>query len=231
MSDAGPQGDRRRPAVKICGLTRRGDALRAAEAGAEYVGVILAPGSPRRLEPEEAAEVVRGVGATPVVVTVDRAPAATLAAAQTIGAGVLQLHGAESPEEAHRLREGGSWRVWKAFRPEGGGDLLERIRPYLGAVDGILLDGRDPRKGGDGAAFEWAEAADLREALPGPVALIVAGGLGADNVEEAVRRLAPDVVDVSSGVESSPGVKDSGRIAAFVRAAHRGRPVRREAGR
>jgi phosphoribosylanthranilate isomerase len=207
------------PEVKICGLTRREDAETAVLAGASYLGVILAPGGRRTVSADRASEVTGGLAARRVGVFVDADRDTLVRAAEAAGLDVLQLHGAETPDLASDLRAAG-WTVWKAVRPRDGDEFAEAARTWSGAVDALLLDGWSPdAAGGTGARFPWAEVAALRDALSAGTRLVVAGGLRPGNVAEAVRLLGPDVVDVSSGVESAPGIKDADAVRSFVAAA------------
>jgi phosphoribosylanthranilate isomerase len=132
---------------------------------------------------------------------------------------VVQLHGGEPPAVAMAIRDRGI-RVWKAVRLRPAADPAALAAPYLGAVDGVLLEGWSGRgHGGVGAAFDWQAAASARSALDG-VSVIVAGGLDADGVARAIALLRPDVVDVSSGVEDAPCRKSAGMMNRFVAAAH-----------
>ena len=210
------------PAVKICGLRRREDAEAAARAGADYLGVVLVPGTARAMTPETAREVLRGLLVPVVVVVADSPLSLAVEAAEILGAEVIQLHGAESPGFVAELAAGGPWRVWKSIRVRGVDDVGRGLETYGEVADGLLLDGWHPvRIGGSGVSFSWAEVEAVRDAFPEGLDLIAAGGLTPSNVEEAVRRLAPEVVDVSSGVELSPGIKSPELIAAFVRNANR----------
>jgi len=131
---------------------------------------------------------------------------------------VLQLHGDEPPELAAALRDEG-FTVWKALRPRSGDELASRLVHYTGAVDAILLDGWSPEaRGGTGTAFDWREAAERLSEMDAETMLVAAGGLRPENVAEAARILRPQVVDVSSGVERAPGVKDHAAVRAFVAA-------------
>lgn len=206
--------------VKICGLTRRADATEAAAAGADYLGVVLVPSSPRHVDTARAREVVAGLDALPVVVVADAAPEAVARAAEIVEAGIVQLHGSETPDELLRLRELGGWRLWKALRVRDPAALEDAVESFLGVADGILLDGWDPdAPGGTGTAFSWEEVRPLRDRLSPDLTLVAAGGLTPENVTRAVQSLSPDVVDVSSGVESRPGVKDARKVRAFVESA------------
>lgn len=206
-------------AVKICGLGREEEVAAAAVAGAAYGGLVLAD-SPRRLGEAEAgrlAAAARGSGLAPVGILVDRSADRIARAADELGLAVVQLHGGESPETCATLRRRGL-EVWKAVRPRSRQELGGLVERFRGAADALLVEGWSAeRVGGTGTAFphEWVEAG---EGNPRPARLVLAGGLDPENVAEAVRRVRPDVVDVSSGVESSPGVKDPDRIRAFVRA-------------
>lgn len=207
--------------VKICGLCRPGDAALAVRAGADLVGVILAPGFQRTRTEEEAAAILGSAGhALRVGVFVD-APADAAAVGDRLRLDVLQLHGAETPEQAAALRDAGAWRVWKAVRVREEEDFLDAVDLYAEVVDGLLLDGWSARAaGGTGTGFDWSDVAPHRVLLPESCELIVAGGLTPDSVARVVDVLRPDVVDVSSGVESASGRKSASKMEAFVAAAH-----------
>lgn len=207
------------PAVKVCGLTRREDAVVADEAGAAYLGAILAPGYRRSVTADAAGVIFRSLLATPVGVFVDAGPDELLATARSAGIRVVQLHGNEPPELADRVRSAG-YQAWKAVRVRHADDVSAALRRYAGAVDALLLDGYDPSAaGGTGTRFDWgAVAARLADEPPGGLAIVAAGGLRPDNVTHAIRTLRPHAVDVSSGVEQAPGVKDPAAVRAFVRA-------------
>jgi phosphoribosylanthranilate isomerase len=210
------------PAVKICGLKRPEDAWVAAHAGADFLGVVLVPDTPRALTPREARGIVGGVEVPVVAVLADEPLESAARAAEIVGAEVVQLHGEETPDYASRLVELGPWKVWKALRVKDFPDVYRGLANFVGVVDGLLLDGWHPRlRGGSGSSFGWKELEGVKGRFPEGLRLIVAGGLNPENVEEAVRRLAPDVLDVSSGVEERPGVKSPDKIAAFIRNARR----------
>jgi phosphoribosylanthranilate isomerase len=204
--------------VKVCGLRRREDAETASEAGAAFLGVILAPGFGRTVAPEAAAAVVAGLAATPVGVFVDGARDDVARAAEAAGVRVVQLHGDETPETAAWLRARG-WGVWKALRPRSADEFADGARRWAGAADALLLDGWSPAAaGGTGTRFDWAAVSALRHLVPPETRLVAAGGMRAGVVAEAAALLRPDVIDVSSGVESAPGVKDPRAVRAFVAA-------------
>lgn len=206
------------PEVKICGLTRRADAEAAVEAGAAYLGVVLAPGGRRTVTPRAAGVMLDALAATRVGVFVDAERDALLRAGERAGLRVLQLHGDEPPELAAALREAG-YGVWKAVRVRGAADVAAAAERYAGTVDALLLDGYSPAAhGGTGTRFPWAEVGARLDALPPGTALVAAGGLDAGNVGEAARLLRPSAVDVSSGVETAPGIKDPAAIRDFAAA-------------
>lgn len=213
----GPDGS---PAVKICGLARREDVEAAVEAGAAYLGLVFAE-SPRRVTPSRAAGLVEGVPARVVGVFVDAPAAEIRETAEAVPLDVAQLHGSESPELCETVR-GTGLRVWKALRPRSAAELAEGAARYRGSVDGLLVEGfSEEAAGGTGTAFPhewWREAGLDEDADGGGPALILAGGLTPENVAAALGRTSPAVADVSSGVETAPGVKDPDRIRAFVRA-------------
>lgn len=208
------------PEVKICGLTRRSDAELAASSGARYGGAIFATGGKRSVTPTTVAEIFVGLSLVRVGVFVDEDPIRLAEAAKTAGLDVIQLHGSESGLEASAIRSMGEWAVWKAIRVREPSQLAAAVDEYAGRVDGLLLDGWSPdAPGGTGTRFDWDALAAERETLPGELKLIIAGGLSPNNVARAIELLRPDVVDVSSGVELSPGVKDPAAIPAFIAAA------------
>lgn len=208
------------PRVKICGLTRLVDGELAAAAGADYLGIIASPGFGRSVEPSLGAWLAERTGVPVVAVTVDAGLEELVALAREARASVLQLHGDEPPERLKRLRERGDWKLWKAVRvrtPEEVRDALDRYGPV---ADGLLLDGWHPdARGGAGVRFPWELVAPLRGEFPPGLTFVAAGGLNPENVAEAVRRLRPHVVDVSSGVEEAPGRKEAGGVRRFIAAA------------
>ena len=205
------------PEVKICGLTRVEDARLAERAGASYVGAILVPGTPRCVSPGEAGVLARAVRIPLVAVVADLAADAAARAADAAGARAIQLHGSESPGVVEALRGRGGWELWKAVRVRERDDVVRALGRYGGLVDLLLLDAWSERAlGGTGTRFPWEVWDRGRAGLDDALRIGVAGGLSPDNVEEAVDRLAPDLVDVGSGVELGPGVKDPDRIEAFI---------------
>ncbi|HEV7586804.1 MAG TPA: phosphoribosylanthranilate isomerase [Longimicrobium sp.] len=206
------------PAVKVCGLTRHEDAAAAAAAGARYLGVILAPGGRRTVAPGDGAVIFADLRVQRVGVFVNASADELRRAAEAARLDVLQLHGDEPPELAAALQDEG-FTVWKALRPRSGDELAAGLVLFSGAVDAILLDGWSAdARGGTGTAFPWREAAERLDEMPPETMLVAAGGLRPDNVAEAASILRPQVVDVSSGVERAPGVKDHAAVRAFVAA-------------
>jgi phosphoribosylanthranilate isomerase len=205
--------------VKICGL-RTADALDTALAeGADYVGLVFFPPSPRHLTlPEGAALASRARGRARVVaLTVDATAAEIEAIVAAVKPDVLQLHGLESAEAAAALRQKAG-AVWKAVPVSDAGDVQAGLAAYP-AVDRLLFDAHPPagatRPGGNARRFDWGLLAGLDLARP----FVLSGGLDAGNVAEAIRVSGAATVDVSSGVERAPGVKDPALIRAFIRAA------------
>ena len=204
--------------VKICGICSVEDARAAEQLGASFLGMILSQGFGRSLLPDQAVGIARAVDTPVVAVLVDESVDEAERIAMLVGVSVIQLHGEESVTFVQELRTRGDWAIWKAVRVKEPGNVTRALSEYGSAVDGLLLDTwHSERRGGGGIAFAWEEFSSLSEAFPPEVQLIVAGGLTPDNVEGAVRVLSPDVVDVSSGVELSPRVKDHDLIRAFVR--------------
>jgi phosphoribosylanthranilate isomerase len=199
-----------RTRIKICGITRTQDARAAAEAGADAIGLVFYPPSPRYLPLERAAEIRDAL--PPFVQTVAlfvNADAAQVA--QVMGRvrpALLQFHGDETPEFCAQF----GMPFVKACRVKPGVDALEYLRPYSRAA-AWLFDSHVPEYGGIGESFDWSllPAAGRIER-----SVILSGGLLRENVAEAIRRVRPWGVDVSSGVESAKGVKDGAKIAAFI---------------
>lgn len=204
--------------VKICGLGRLADARVAEEAGADYLGVVFAP-SPRQRSEDEARRIWQEARARRVGVFADAHEDELLGQARRLDLSVVQLHGSEDPEYCRRVSAAGVWQTWKAVRLRAGEDLDPIVESYAPVVDGLLLEGWSPRgRGGVGARFDWSLAARAREAWPVGLGLILAGGLDPANVAAAIESVRPEIVDVSSGVESALGVKDPDAVRSFVAA-------------
>lgn len=194
--------------VKICGITRAEDAALAAELGATWVGFVFWPRSPRFVTRAAAADILATLPAhvTGVGVFVDQPAEEVDATAAQVGLGAVQLHGDESPG-AYRV---GGRRIIKALRlaSGSGGSAADAVSPDAT----LLLDAFDPvRMGGTGRQVDWTVAAAIARRRR----TILSGGLRAENVRDAVERVSPYALDVSSGIESTPGIKDPTRMRAF----------------
>lgn len=205
--------------IKICGLKSE-DALSAALAGgASHVGFIFFPKSPRNIAPADAGRLREAAAgrAKAVAVTVDADDATLDAIVAGMRPDMLQLHGHETPERVAALKARYGLPAIKAFSIRETADL-SAIEPYRGVADRFLFDAKPPRgaelPGGNGVPFDWRVLAALE---PG-VDYMLSGGLNAENIGEALRLVSPAGIDISSGVESAPGVKDAGLIDAFFRA-------------
>lgn len=213
--------------IKICGITNLADARYAAGAGADFLGFILHPGSPRFVEPSFAREIIEWLhGPKTVGVFVDAAVEDVNRDAALAGFDLVQLHGNESPEMCAAIERP----VIKAIHIGGSGpasasspdELLAVAERYRGSASHLLLDtagasaGGSGLSGGTGRAFDWSIVPDL------PLPVFLAGGLRPDNVAEAIRVCRPFAVDTSSGVEEAPGRKDFTLIDAFAQAVRAG---------
>ena len=213
--------------IKICGLKTDAALGAALAGGASHVGFIFFPKSPRYVEPSEAGrlrEAARGK-AKAVAVTVDADDAFLDTIVAAMRPDMLQLHGSESPQRVAELKARHGLPAMKAFALREAADLAA-IAPYRGVADRLLFDARPPKgsqlPGGNGVSFDWRILADLE---PGTDYLL-SGGVNAVNVGQALRLAGPPGFDISSGVESAPGLKEPALIEAFfraVRAAERSR--------
>lgn len=207
-------------AVKICGLSTRETLEAALDAGADMVGFVFFPPSPRHLALETARELGRMVKqrAIKAALTVDADDAMLESIVAALQPDIMQLHGRESVARVAEIRRNFGREVMKALPVERAADLAI-LRQYVPVADRILFDARPPkgatRPGGLGAVFKWQLLEKLDLSLP----FMVSGGLHAGNVTEAVRITRAGGVDVSSGVERAPGVKDIDMIRDFIRAA------------
>lgn len=200
-------------AVKICGITRVDDALAAARFGAHALGFVFYGKSPRSVTGQRAAEIISALPPfiTAVGLFVNPEAGEVERVLSQVPINLLQFHGEETPEFC------ASFEVpyLKAARVRAGLDLLQYARHHH-AARGLLLDAfAEGAHGGTGAVFDWSL---IPRELPCPV--ILSGGLTSENVAQAIRRVRPWAVDVSSGVEASPGIKDPLRIAAFMKEVH-----------
>lgn len=207
--------------IKICGLKTEEAVDAALEGGANHIGFIFFEKSPRHIEREAARDLAiraRQKLAIPVAVTVDADDVALAEIVATVEPGMLQLHGSESPTRVADVRAKFGLPVMKALAIREAVDL-DKATPYLGIADRFLFDAKPPANselpGGNGVSFDWALLATLDDR----VNYMLSGGLDPENVEEALTISGARALDVSSGVESAPGVKDINKIAAFLEAA------------
>jgi phosphoribosylanthranilate isomerase len=203
------------PRIKFCGLTNLDDAQLAVEAGAWALGMILWPGSPRHCEPIEAVRIATALkrgGPELVGVFVNPTLDEVSAAADTIGITMIQLHGDEGPVFCAEVARRTGCQVIKAI-PVGGKADMQAIEAFH--TDYHLLDAhRAGKRGGTGETFDWELVRSRRSRIP----LVLSGGLHAGNVAEAIAATQPYAVDVASGTESAPGVKDPAKLIAFAEA-------------
>lgn len=209
--------------IKICGLTRPGDVAAAADCGADFLGFVVFPPSPRHLAPAHAGALAAHApaGCRRVVLTVDATDALLDEIIRAVPVDVFQLHGHETPQRVADVRARYGKPVIKAVGVARQDDMAS-LDAHAGVADMVLVDAKPAPgaalPGGNGIAFDWALIAGRKWTGP----WMLAGGLTAGNVAAAVRLTGAPAVDVSSGVESAPGLKDPAHIAAFVTAARSG---------
>ncbi|MGR3565677.1 MAG: phosphoribosylanthranilate isomerase [Heliomarina sp.] len=205
--------------MKFCGLRTPVDVSAAVEAGAAYVGFVFFPPSPRYLTPEDAApiaaQVPEGIAKVALVVNADDELLDQIT--ETVPIDMLQLHGKETPKRLAEIKQRYGLPVMKAVGVAGPEDL-ETLDTYLRVADQVLVDAKPPKDatlpGGNGLAFDWRLIAGRRW----PVPWMLAGGLTEANVAEAMRLTGARQVDVSSGIETAPGIKDSALMQSFAEA-------------
>lgn len=205
-----------RPRIKICGITRAEDAALAVELGADAIGFVFWPRSPRAIAPADARAIERALPplVSRVGVFVDATPGEVAEVVRAAGLDVVQLHGDEPVDRYLEVDA----RIVKVAPLRDDADVTAAAGWPAGVMP--LVDAVDPdRRGGTGRRADWTLAARLASMRP----LLLAGGLDADNVREAIRRVRPWGIDVSSGVERRPGVKDAERLRAFFAAVARAR--------
>jgi phosphoribosylanthranilate isomerase len=204
--------------VKICGIVREEDAILAQGFGADFVGVVMAPESKRRLALEKAKSILSCVSVPGVVVTTHSSIGELQEIAREVSPSYLQLH-SEVPLVAMReiSKEVGLIKTLHVVAGRGMGEYSKLMREYSGYVEYFLLDGE---KGGSGKTIDWDVCAKIVEASPKPVFL--AGGLNPENVREAIGVVKPSAVDVSSGVEGILGGKSAGKMQRFIEVAKDG---------
>ncbi len=199
----------RRTQIKICGITSLEDARFASGALSDYLGYIFYPKSPRYIEPAKAAAITEWVeGPANVGVFVDAGIDEVNETAHQSGMDMVQLHGTEVPNYCALIDKP----VIKSFRIDAemtADELKEAVDPYLEHVDYLLFDTKDKKlMGGTGKTFDWSVLKEIGESLP----FFLAGGINSGNVREAVKTVQPFAVDISSGVELEPGVKDFDKL-------------------
>jgi phosphoribosylanthranilate isomerase len=208
--------------LKFCGMTRDVDAAYAASLGAEYVGVIFAE-SARQVDPAQAANVLaktRGKAKTVGVFGPASIETVSMVAGE-LALDVVQLHGDPSPGGVERLRPFFGGEVWAVIRIAGSA-LPENATALLSVADAVVLDTKVAgHLGGTGTSFDWEPIANTLDRQRIRARVVLAGGLNPENVARAISIVAPDIVDVSSGVESAPGIKDHARMRAFSDAVRR----------
>ena len=219
--------------VKICGIKTKAVLDAALDAGADYVGLVLHPASARDVDfelAEQLADRARG-RAQVVALVVNPGPALLSVVAADVRADILQLHGDETPDDVAYARAwmkecggraGANCKIWKAIAVAEAADL-KKVSAYAGLVDRILFDAKPPPDpgalpGGNGLSFDWRILDGHKDK-----SFVLAGGLRPENVADAIRLVKPAVVDVSSGVETSPGEKSPELIRRFIRAAKGGK--------
>ncbi|MCW9035470.1 MAG: phosphoribosylanthranilate isomerase [Rhodospirillales bacterium] len=203
--------------VKICGLKDRDSVIAAVENGADYLGVVFFPPSPRNIDPEQAAEILDGVPSdvTKVGLFVDPNDEFLDTVLRHVRLDLIQLHGKESPTRVEEVRQKFGLEVMKACPISESADI-EAARAYEEIADRLLFDAKPPkgatRPGGNAVAFDWALLKDVTWSCP----WMLAGGLHQGNVLEAVKTFGATAIDISSGVESEPGVKSPEMIRQFL---------------
>ena len=201
------------PLVKICGIRRMEDARLAAELGAAAIGFVFWPDSPRFVDPYRARPIARELPpfVTRVGVFVDQPIDYVRGVARLVNLGAIQLHGHESPDYMAALARAGAPPIIKSLAVTDAFTPAAALASIPDAVT-VLLDAHDPiRRGGTGRTIDWTLAASTARLRP----VMLSGGLRAENVVEAIAQVQPYAVDVSSGVESAPGVKDAGKLRAL----------------
>ncbi|RWD54057.1 MAG: phosphoribosylanthranilate isomerase [Mesorhizobium sp.] len=213
--------------IKICGLKTDAAMAAALAGGASHVGFIFFAKSPRFIDPADAGRLRQAATgkAKAVAVTVDADDAFLDEIVAKMRPDMLQLHGSETPARVAELKARYGLPVMKVLSVSEAADL-ERIKPYIGIADRLMFDAKPPKgsqlPGGNGVAFDWRILAGLDAGLD----YMLSGGLNAANVGDALRLANPPAIDISSGVESAPGVKDSALIEQFFRAVRAARDDR-----
>ena len=209
-----------RTRAKICGITRIQDIQSAVNAGADAIGFVFFPPSPRSVNKAQAKELIQHVPAyvQTVGLFVNASADEILHILKDVPLDILQFHGDETPEQCQRIAAQAGRRWYKAIQVKPDLDVIAEIQNYQAAgASAVLLDAWHPElKGGTGHSFDWAQFPKL------DIPLILAGGLKPENIEDAIRTTGAYAVDVSGGVESSKGMKDQQLIERFMQGVHRG---------
>jgi len=205
--------------IKICGVTLPDDAARVAAGGADFIGLNFWPKSKRYLTPDRApmiASVVRSTGNAKIVgVFVDPEIDEIQSIVSTVDLDIIQLHGDEDPDQVKKISLAVYRPVWKALPIASQRDLNALD---VWPAEALLLDAPTPGRGGAGAAFDWQLAREARQRYP-KIKFVLAGGLTPENVAQAIDTVQPWAIDVASGVEAAPGIKDPAKLGAFIGAA------------
>lgn len=205
--------------IKVCGVTLPDDAARVAAAGVDFIGFNFWPKSKRYVAPERApmlAAVARGSGTAKLVgVFVDPTIDDVLGVTTRVDLDIIQLHGDETPDFVKKLSLSVYRPVWKAISVASAKSIQQLD---VWSSERLLLDAPTPGRGGAGATFDWKLAREARERFP-RIHFILAGGLTPENVGAAIKTVEPWAVDVASGIEAAPGIKDPAKLEAFVGAA------------
>lgn len=221
--------------IKICGVTNREDALMVSESGADYLGVLVeVPGSPRSLSREIAGEVIAAARIPVLLLTFDLLPDRLIKLARELRPYGVQLAGNEAEQEVKVLKDRLTGEVWKSLHiPVGEGmnsiinETVDKIVTFTEAgADRIVLDtavvkGTKVEKGGTGQTFDWSIAREIKSKVN--ACIFLAGGLKPDNIKNALRQVNPDGIDLSSGVEKSPGRKDEALVKSVIAAVRKGK--------
>jgi phosphoribosylanthranilate isomerase len=205
--------------IKVCGVTLPDDAARVASAGVDFIGLNFWPRSKRYLSPQRApmiASIARSTGTPKLVgLFVDPDIEEVQEITAKVDLDIIQLHGDEDPDLVKRISLAVYRPVWKAISVATQNDVMHLD---IWPAEAILLDAPTPGRGGAGAKFDWNLAREARQRFPA-INFVLAGGLTSDNVSTAIATVEPWAVDVASGVEAAPGVKDGAKLDAFLRAA------------
>ncbi len=208
--------------IKVCGVTLPDDAARVGSSGVDFIGLNFWPKSKRYVAPERGpmlSSIIRSTGTAKLVgVFVDPRLEDIQAITATVDLDIIQLHGDEDPEFVKRVSLAVYRPVWKAVAVRSAKDI-SNLDAW--SAEAILLDAPTPGRGGAGAQFDWKLAREARQRFP-KLSIVLAGGLTPENVGGAIEQVEPWAVDVASGIETAPGIKDGAKLDAFIGAARLG---------